>query len=169
MNPDGTYNVTFIDDWIRVSVKEQILLSKSVAKSYYGMKPAYNYWNGCSTGGHQGYVLAQELGNELDGVLANAPAMYWTRFQTAQMWGQIVMKDLNGGVIPAAKLSYATSKATATCDGNDGILDGIIDDPRTCTYSAANDPRWFSRPWSPGSLVAFDGLPCPDCEGDPGC
>lgn len=140
VNPDGTYNVTFIDDWIRVSVKEQILLSKSVAKSYYGMKPTYNYWNGCSTGGHQGYALAQELGNELDGVLANAPAMYWTRFQTAQMWGQIVMKDLNGGVIPAAKLSYATSKATATCDGNDGILDGIIDDPRTCTYSAANDP-----------------------------
>ena len=64
------------------------------------MKPAYNYWNGCSTGGHQGYALAQELGDELEGILANAPAMYWTRFQTAQMWGQIVMKDLNGGPSP---------------------------------------------------------------------
>jgi len=47
------------------------------------MKPVYNYWNGCSTGGRQGYLLAQELGSELDGILAAAPAIYWTRFQTA--------------------------------------------------------------------------------------
>ena len=54
-------------------MKQQILFSKAVAKTYYGSKPAYNYWNGCSTGGRQGYVLAQELPNELDGILANAP------------------------------------------------------------------------------------------------
>jgi hypothetical protein len=137
---DGTYNVTFIDDFIRVAIKQQILFSKVAAKSYYGQKAAYNYWNGCSTGGRQGYLLAQELPNELDGIMANAPAMYSTRFQTAQMWGQIVMKDLTGGVIPAGKLNYASDKATAACDGDDGVLDGIIDDPRTCTYSAAKDP-----------------------------
>src|SRR5262249_48056472 len=140
VNPDGTYNVRFIDDWTRVGLKEEILFSKSLANTYYGKKPSYNYWNGCSTGGRQGYLLAQELGDELDGILANAPAIYWTRFQTAQMWGQIVMKDLTGGPIPVPKLNYATSKATAACDANDGVTDGIIDDPRTCTYSAGKDP-----------------------------
>ena len=140
VNADGTYNLQFINDFIRNGIKQQVLFMKSIAKRYYGMRPAYNYWNGCSTGGRQGYLLAQELPGELDGILANAPAIYWTRFQTAQMWGQIVMKDLNGAVIPSAKLNYATSKATAACDGNDGVVDGIIDDPRTCTYSAANDP-----------------------------
>ena len=88
-----------------------MLFSKSVAKTYYAIKPAYNYWNGCSTGGRQGYLLAQELGKELDGILANAPAIYWTRFQTAQMWGQIVMNDLVGGPIAAAKLNQATASA----------------------------------------------------------
>jgi hypothetical protein len=140
VNLDGTYNVQFIQDWSRNGLKQQILFSKALANVYYGAAPQYNYWNGCSTGGRQGYLLAQELGNELDGVLANAPAIYWTRFQTAQMWGQIVMKDLTGGVIPTAKQNFATSKATAACDGNDGVVDGILDDPRTCTYSAANDP-----------------------------
>jgi hypothetical protein len=136
VNADGSYNLQFINDFIRNGMKQQVLLSKRIAATYYGQQPAYNYWNGCSTGGRQGYVLAQELGRELDGILANAPAMYWTRFQTAQMWGQIVMKDLTGGPIAAAKLNQTTASAVAACDANDGVTDGVIDEPRTCTFSA---------------------------------
>jgi len=136
VNEDGTYNLQFINDFIRNGMKQQVLFSKAVAKTYYAAKPAYNYWNGCSTGGRQGYVVAQELGKELDGILANAPAIYWTRFQTAQMWGQIVMKDLVGAPIAAAKLSQATASAVAACDAADGVVDGVIDDPRTCKFSA---------------------------------
>jgi hypothetical protein len=136
VNEDGTYNYQFINDFIRNGIKQQVLFMKSVAESYYGMKPLYNYWNGCSTGGRQGYLLAQELGTELDGILANAPAIYWTRFQTEQMWGQIVMKDLVGGPIPGDKLNQATASAVEACDADDGVTDGVIDDPRTCTFSA---------------------------------
>jgi len=136
VNTDGSYNLQFINDFIRNGMKAQVLLSKRIAATYYAQDPAYNYWNGCSTGGRQGYVLAQELGRELDGILANAPAMYWTRFQTAQMWGQIAMKDLAGGPIAAAKLNQATASAIAACDGQDGVVDGVIDEPRACTFSA---------------------------------
>jgi hypothetical protein len=137
VNADGTYNLQFIQDFIRNGIKEQVLFSKRVAHRYYGMKPAFNYWNGCSTGGRQGYLLAQELAGELDGILANAPAIYWTRFQTAQMWGQIAMRDLAGAPIAAAKLNQTTASAVAACDAADGVADGIIDDPRTCKFSAA--------------------------------
>lgn len=136
VNTDGSYNLQFINDFIRDGMKQQILLSKRAANAYYGEAPAYNYWNGCSTGGRQGYVLAQELPGELDGILANAPAMYWTRFQTAQMWGQIAMKDLVGGPIAAAKLNQATASAIAACDAIDGVVDGVIDEPRACRFSA---------------------------------
>jgi feruloyl esterase len=136
VNLDGTYNLQFINDFIRNGIKQQVLFMKAVARAYYGLKPKYNYWNGCSTGGRQGYLLAQELPGELDGILANAPAIYWTRFQTAQMWGQIVMKDLVGGPISEAKLNQATASAIAACDAKDGVADGIIDDPRTCTFTA---------------------------------
>jgi hypothetical protein len=136
VNLDGTYNLQFIQDFIRNAIKQQVLFSKKIARTYYGLKPAYNYWNGCSTGGRQGYLLAQELGGELDGILANAPAIYWTRFQTAQMWGQVVMKDLVDGPIPAVKLNQATASAVAACDAADGVTDGVIDDPRSCKFSA---------------------------------
>jgi hypothetical protein len=134
---DGTYDVQFINDFIRNGMKQQILLSKAVASVYYARKAAYNYWNGCSTGGRQGYLLAQELPDELEGIVANAPAINWTRFQTAQMWGQIVMKELTGGPIAPAKLAQVTTSAIAACDANDGVADGVIDDPRSCTFSAA--------------------------------
>jgi hypothetical protein len=86
-------------------------------------------------------LLAQELGDELEGILANAPAIYWTRFITAEMFGQIAMKELAGGPIPAAKLNYATDAAIAACG-----VDGIINDPRTCTFSAANTPALICPP-----------------------
>lgn len=136
VNSWGGYNLLFINDFIRDGIKQQVLLSKALAARYYGMAPAYNYWNGCSTGGRQGYLLAQELPDELDGILANAPAIYWTRFQTAQMWGQVAMRELVTGIIPAAKLNQATASAVSACDAADGVVDGIIDEPRRCTFSA---------------------------------
>jgi hypothetical protein len=137
VNADGTYNLQFIEDFIRNGIKQQVLFSKSIARTYYGTAIAYNYWNGCSTGGRQGYLLAQELGDELEGILADAPAIYWTRFQTAQMWGQIAMKQLVGASIAPAKLAQTAASAIKACDAADGVTDGIIDDPRTCTFSAA--------------------------------
>jgi hypothetical protein len=136
VNADGTYNMQFIQDLIRNGIKQQVLWSKAIAKTYYGVRAKYNYWNGCSTGGRQGYLLAQELGGDLDGVMANAPAMYLTRFQTAQMWGQIAMRQIAGGPISAAKLEQVRVAAIAACDRDDGVTDGIIDDPRTCHFSA---------------------------------
>ena len=46
------------------------------------------------------------------------------------------MNKLLGYVIPAAKLNQATASAVAACDAKDGVPDGVIDDPRTCTFSA---------------------------------
>jgi hypothetical protein len=136
VNADGTYNLQFIEDFIRTGIKQQVLLSKSVTRTYYGVKAAYNYWNGCSTGGRQGYLLAQELGDELEGIMAAAPAIYWTRFQTAQMWGQIAMKQLTGAAIAPAKLAQVQASAVKACDAADGVTDGVVDDPRVCTFSA---------------------------------
>jgi hypothetical protein len=53
------------------------------------------------------------------------------------MFGQIAMKELAGGPISTAKLNFATTEAIKACDAQDGIVDGIIDDPRTCTFSAS--------------------------------
>jgi Tannase and feruloyl esterase len=156
VNSNHTFNLQAIEDFFRIGIKQQILFSKQIAGIYYQMSPVFNYWNGCSTGGRQGYLLAQELPDELDGILANAPAIYWTRFQTAQMWGQIAMFDLAGetppGAIPSNKLQAVQQAAIGACDLNDGAQDGIIDDPRTCNFSASANICPASGPKPPNCV-----------------
>jgi len=153
----GQLNYQYIQDWVYNGPQQEILWSKKVANLYYGKAPLYNYWNGCSTGGHQGYALAQTLAGELNGILANAPAMYWTRFQTAQMWGQIAMFDIAQEVIAAGKLAAVQNAAINACDLNDGVQDGIIDDPRTCTFNAkANVCNQTGAPAAPNCLTSTE-------------
>lgn len=136
VNTDGTYNMQFIEDFIRNGIKHQLRWMKDITRLYYGEDAEYRYWSGCSTGGRQGYLLAQELPGEVDGILANDPAIYWTRFATAQIWGQIAMRELTGGPIAPEKLEQTRLSAIAACDASDGMVDGIIDDPRMCSFSA---------------------------------
>jgi feruloyl esterase len=115
-------------------------MSKAIAQTYYGMKPNRNYWDGCSTGGRQGFALAQNYPEELDGWLVGAPGVNYARFRLAQIWGQLAMKDLAGETpIPLAKLRQATADAVKFCDDNDGIHDSLLSDPRTCKFSATAD------------------------------
>ena len=39
--------------------------------------------------------------------------------------------------VPPCKLAAATAAAIAACDGIDGVKDGVIEDPKRCTY----DPK----------------------------
>jgi len=91
---------------------------------------------GCSTGGRQGHYQAQNFPNDFDGILAGAPAFNWDRFVTAELWPQVVMNNEVHAVISPTKLTAVTNAAIQACDPKDGITDGIIQDPRSCTYSA---------------------------------
>jgi hypothetical protein len=132
-------NIGRLKDFIVDSLVAQVRWSKSIAGTYYGIAPIRNYWDGCSTGGRQGMALAQEYPEELDGWLVGAPAVNYGRFRTAQMWGPLVMRDVAGGPIAVAKLNQATASAVAACDALDGVSDGLLNDPRRCAWSAANN------------------------------
>src|SRR4030095_10323809 len=107
-----------------------------LANMYYGSEPVRKYWMGCSTGGRQGHYQAQNFPGDLDGILAGANAYNWDRFITAELWPAVVMNQDVGAPISAAKLNAVSSAALAACDGQDGIVDGLVQEARACTYSA---------------------------------
>jgi Tannase and feruloyl esterase len=154
INGKNEVNAQFITDFYTNGPVQEVIWSKKVATLYYGMAPRYNYWNGCSTGGHQGYAVAEAAPGELQGILASSPGIYEERFTTAQMWGQIAMFDIADEVIAGGKLAAVQNAAIAACDGNDGVVDGIIDDPRTCTFNAsANLCGASTAPAAPNCLT----------------
>ena len=139
LNPDGTLNYGLIEDFASDGIHEQHVWGVSLAKTYYGSEPTRKYWMGCSTGGRQGHYQAQNFPQDFDGILAGANAYNWDRFITAELWPAVVMNQEVGAPIASAKLNAVTNAALAACDAQDAIPgDGIIQDPRACTYSATS-------------------------------
>lgn len=150
-NP-GQPNIPLQIDFAYRSEHLMAVVGKQLVQAFYGQLPVYSYWNGCSTGGRQGLRMAQDYPADYDGILAGAPAIHWDRFQAGQIWYQVVQYRDNGGAIGGgvaavlnAKEALATSKAVAACDLLDGVQDGVLTDPRMCTYSAAADPTLTSN------------------------
>lgn len=139
MNPDGSVNTVLWHDFAERSLLEQALKTKAVVQAYYGKAHAKAYFDGFSTGGRQGYKLAQKFHGQYDGILAGAPAFHWTRFITSELYPQIVMQRDLGRTIPNAKLHAASALALRSCGGAQAGW-GFLLDPLACTYNPARDP-----------------------------
>jgi feruloyl esterase len=110
--------------------------AKKVATDYYAQPISFSYWNSCSNGGRQGLLEAQRFPDDFDGIVANAPWVDQTGFTIGAMWNQ---KALTEAPLPPAKLNLLAEQVMAKCDAVDGLKDGLIDDPRKCSFDPARD------------------------------
>jgi feruloyl esterase len=115
------------------SEHEMTVKAKTVIQAFYGSAPKLSYWNGCSTGGRQGLKEAQKFPDDYDGIIAGAPA---NRTAISLWIADAVLKD-PASYIPPSKYPMIHQAALAACDGRDGLKDGLIDDPTTCSF----DPK----------------------------
>lgn len=110
--------------------------AKMVLRSYYGMAPGKSYFEGCSTGGRQGLILAQRFPNDFDGITVGAPVLNFTG--TMMRYLQVA-KALKAAPVGADKIPALAAKIYETCDAKDGLKDGVIEDPRRCDFQPARD------------------------------
>ena len=77
---------------------------------------------------------AQRFPADYDGIIVGAPPIHLTRYWPGQFdAGLAVSMDADHNLtIPALSLLHAA--VIAACDRNDGIADGLLEDPRTCTF-----------------------------------
>ncbi|MBV9328921.1 MAG: tannase/feruloyl esterase family alpha/beta hydrolase [Chloroflexi bacterium] len=145
LTASGQLNWQFIIDFASRSEHEMTVQAKAILEAFYGQTARYSYWNGCSTGGRQGLMEAQRFPEDYDGILAGAPAINWPEFIPAEFWPQLVMLQKHD-FVSQCKFNAVNAAAVAACDGLDGVVDGVIDDPRLCHFD-------------PGSLVGTT-TPC---------
>ena len=134
-SPKGM-NQALIEDFAYRANHEMAIKSKDLIHAFYGSAPSYSYWNGCSSGGREGITEAVDYPEDFDGIVAESPAINWTRFVPAEEWPALVMKWM-GDYLPSCKEKAVTDAVMAACNGTgDGTDDGLID-PRNCAF----DPR----------------------------
>lgn len=135
LNKNGSINWDLVHNFGTRSLAEQVHVGKSLAEQFYGKKPRYSYWNGCSQGGRQGYMMAQRYPHLLDGVLAVAPAIKLPGVFLFGMWPIAAMNDA-GTLVSNCEFDWFAARALEKCDGLDGAEDGLIGDPERCTFDA---------------------------------
>jgi feruloyl esterase len=123
-------------DWAFRSLHVTADAAKMVLHAYYGAAPAKSYFEGCSTGGRQGLILAQRFPNDFDGITVGAPVLNFTG--TMMQYAQSA-KALKAAPVASNKLPTLAAKIYESCDAKDGIKDGIIDDPRRCDFQPSRD------------------------------
>ncbi len=110
-------------------------VAKAVIARYYGRPHERAYFEGCSTGGRQALMEVQRYPNDYQGVIAGAP-VYTLTVQTMNVVRNLAFARA-GKPFTGAQLSRLRKTMLTACDGRDGLVDGIITDPRACTFDPA--------------------------------
>jgi feruloyl esterase len=124
-----------VEDWSHRGIHEMTRKSKAVVASIYGRRARHSYFVGCSSGGHQALTEAQRYPQDYDGIVAGAPANYWTHLMAGQLWYGLSTRldpatDLE---MPQDRLALIHQAVLRACDARDGVLEN----PLTCDFDPA--------------------------------
>ena len=126
-----------IIDWAYRAHKETADKANTIIKAYKRRAPERSYFYGASTGGRDALAMAQRYPDDFDGVVVEGAAIYWTRLAASWVWTEQALRSDPASFIPPGKLPAIQSAVVAACDALDGIVDGIVADPRRCHF----DPK----------------------------
>lgn len=134
---NGRLNWPLIHDFASAGIHDMTVVGKAVTRAYYPTPLRFSYFSGCSTGGREGLVEAQQYPADYNGIVSGAPAINWTQFIPADIWPQLVMNE-SRDFLASCKEAAFTDAAVRAC----APAGGAITNPSACH-------------WDPSKLVGL--------------
>ncbi|QKX58423.1 uncharacterized protein TRUGW13939_05545 [Talaromyces rugulosus] len=139
---NGTTAITMLNnldvtiDFAWRSLHTMVTSGKTLTKKLYKKSPSKSYYLGCSLGGRQGIKTAEVFPNDFDGIVAGSPALDFNnliswRARFFPITGPIGSSDF---ITADQWKNLIHNEVLKQCDGLDGVLDGIIEDPTICDF-----------------------------------
>lgn len=122
--------------------------AKLLAKLFYATTVAHSYWDGCSTGGREGFMEAQRYPADFNGILAGDPGFRGADLYINFAW---IAQNQAKGQLTSPQIKTIGASLLQKCDALDGTTDGIIADPRRCMFNPITDGAALT----PAQLTAY--------------
>lgn len=130
-----------IVNYAHLGIHRTTAVAKAAVNARYGRVPEKSYFAGCSNGGRQALMAAQRYPDDFDAIIAGAPALNltWIANSFANVTQKMYPnpKDLSTPVLNKADRDALGKAVLAKCDATDGLSDGVVSDPRACSF----DPK----------------------------
>jgi len=122
--------------------------AKSIIKRFYGRSPGRAYFVGCSEGGREGLMFSQRFPRLFDGIVAGNPGMDLPKAAVAEAWDSQAFARAARAATPFgnpdlassftnAELAAVGNAILAACDAEDGLVDGMVNNPAACRFDPA--------------------------------
>jgi feruloyl esterase len=121
-------------DFATRSTNLMTVRAKQIIEAFYGERPKYSYFWGCSSGGGQAIHEALQFPGDYDGIWAAAPTMNTTHMNASWVWDAQAFEGPANITVDQA--STVTAAIVKQCAGRDGGLnsDNFLTDPRDCHW-----------------------------------
>jgi feruloyl esterase len=142
-----------VQAWIHNAISLFTPAARDLVKAYYGQSARYSYYDGCSTGGAQGFALAQLHPELFDGIYAGSPGNWYSHLALSFLWNaqqtNVCVLFHSSQICKAAVANHAQTSATNltqdilsfitnavldTCDALDGVQDRLTENPLRCSF-----------------------------------
>lgn len=119
------------------STHQMTIAAKAIVRAYYGEPPRLSYFTGCSAGGRQALMEAQRFPEDYNGIVAGSPGINWSGRAMQAMWIAQAVHLNEASDLPPARYRLIHDAVLAACDAQDGVRDGVLENPRVCKF----DPK----------------------------
>ena len=138
---DGSWalhNLERIVNYGHVAIHRVSEVAKHITAMHYGTRAERALFAGCSNGGRQAMAFSQRYPDDFDAIIAGAPAFDFpgvgAAFLNVTRHMYPDMDDLAAPLLTPDDRKMLAGAVLAHCDAQDGIEDGIMNDPRECDF-----------------------------------
>jgi len=132
--PGNMQNTPAQVDFSYRGVHASTVVAQSITAGYYSMTSSpISYFDGCSTGGREALVEAQKFPDDYNGIVAGDPAI--SDPIAGFNWNDQALLSSFDAYLSNSAVAILDAAVTAACDGSDGVIDGLIEDPRLCKFN----------------------------------
>jgi len=135
---------------------------KQIIEAYYGRGVKYSYFEGCSTGGGQGFRAAQRFPDDFDGIVAGAP-VFDPEMLLLYVWNNQQAQEIMQ--LDSERLVFLAKWMMNKYDKVDGVKDGVISNPAAIDFDALRDlpldessKNGFTKAEIEGLVLVYKGL-----------